>query len=196
MASFPEAHAALLKDAALQFEFSAAAPAPQDWARWNLDLGRGGTTAVAVLVLVVVVLLVITGVRAMRGSVPGSAPVAVAGAQTRPVVAQGAARVALADADALAEAGRFVEAVHVLLACGIAAFQASSPQLVRPAYTSRDILRLPGLPAMTRAAFGEIARAVELGVFAGRPVSASGYAACRSAFVGSTLAGMAPAAAS
>ena len=93
-----------------------------------------------------------------------------------------AARARLADAEALARAGRFAEAVHLLLYRSIDDIAARRPGLVRPALTARDIAGAEGLPGTARTAFARIARAVEVSLFGGRPVDAAVWEECRQAY--------------
>lgn len=92
------------------------------------------------------------------------------------------ARALLADADELARAGRFAEAVHVLLLRSVEDMHRLRPRAVRPAATSRDIATLELLPAAARSAFSAMARMVETSLFGGRPVDAEGYAEARKAY--------------
>src|SRR3546814_9762389 len=80
----------------------------------------------------------------------------------------GAARALLAEADALAAAGRFAEAVHLLLYRSVEDIEGRRPGLVKPAMTSRDLAEAHDLPSVARGAFSRIARAVEVGRAPGR----------------------------
>jgi len=103
-------------------------------------------------------------------------------------VEAGAARALLAEADALAEAGRFAEAVHLLLYRSVEDIEGRRPGLVRPAMTSRDLAEAHDLPPAARRAFSRIARAVEISQFGGRAVDASVWDQCRSAYTDLTIA--------
>ena len=70
------------------------------------------------------------------------------------------ARLLLADADRLAQEGRFREAAHLLLLRSIQDIDDQRPQLVRPALTTREIAGLKQVPASARACFSDIARTV------------------------------------
>lgn len=84
------------------------------------------------------------------------------------------------EADALAAAGRFAEAVHALLLRTIQALGRHMP--VPRALTSREIEQRAGLPDEARAAFGDLVQAVELTRFGGRPADAEDYARCVACF--------------
>lgn len=99
----------------------------------------------------------------------------------------GAARALLAEADALAAAGRFAEAVHLLLYRSIEDISARRPGLVQPAMTSRDLAGANALPTVARDAFSRIARAVEISLFGGRAIDAGAWDQCRAAYADLTV---------
>ena len=99
----------------------------------------------------------------------------------------GAARALLAEADALAAAGRFAEAVHLLLYRSVEDIEGRRPGLVRPAMTSRDLAETNDLPIMARHAFSRIARAVEISLFGGRSIDAGAWQQCRDAYADLTV---------
>ena len=90
-----------------------------------------------------------------------------------------AARALLEEADRLAAAGRFGEAIHILLFRSIDDLAGRRPGLVRPALTSRDIARLEQMPLLARSAFARIAERVERSFFGGRPVGPEDFAHAR-----------------
>jgi hypothetical protein len=92
------------------------------------------------------------------------------------------ARALLEDADRLAAAGQFTEAAHVLLFRSIEDVRSRAPHLIAPSLTSRDIARLPEIPAAPRSAFSKISDVVEQAVFGRRPVDEPGWIACRDAY--------------
>jgi hypothetical protein len=92
------------------------------------------------------------------------------------------ARALLEEADALAAAGRFDEAAHVLLYRTIDDLEGRRPRAVRPALTSRDIAALEVIPPPARGAFAVIAEVVERSFFGGRRLDAGAFAACRQAY--------------
>ncbi len=186
VSSIAEAHAALLRNAALQFDLPAGLDTPPP-AMPHLPLGSGHVGlvwALAGAALIAIVALVVAYLRARPPPEPrseaASGPVA--------AIAQGQARAALGDADRLAGQGLYLEAAHALLACGVDAIADRHPELLRPATTSRDIAGATALSEPLRLAFGRIAAAVEIGLFGGRAVGAEDYAACRRVFVDSALA--------
>lgn len=192
MTSLDDAHAALLRNDALQFDLKAAAseaptPPHRDWGwRWSGHFDPTVTVGIVVgIVALVIVVLAVAAVRKRRR--PASEVTPAVMPPDGPVPAQ-AVQLALRDADAQAAAGRYLEAARVLLACGVAAIGRGHPEVLRPAMTDRDIARMAGLPSRMRTAFRRIADIVELGLFAGYPIEEHHYAECRTAFVGSGLA--------
>jgi hypothetical protein len=99
----------------------------------------------------------------------------------------GAARALLAEADALAAAGRFGEAAHLLLYRSIEDIEGRRPGLVQPAMTSRELATARDLPTVAQNAFSRIARAVEISLFGGRSIDSDAWAACRSAYAELTV---------
>lgn len=99
----------------------------------------------------------------------------------------GAARALLAEADALAAAGRFSEAVHLLLYRSVEDIEGRRPGLVKPAMTSRDLAAARDLPVVAQGAFSRIARAVEISLFGGRSIDADAWQQCRSAYAELTV---------
>jgi hypothetical protein len=92
------------------------------------------------------------------------------------------ARSWLREADALAEQGRYAEAVHHLLFRSIEDIGRRRPRLVRPALTSRELAAAQALPPPARSLFARIAGLVENSLFGGRPVQASDWTEARSAY--------------
>lgn len=99
----------------------------------------------------------------------------------------GAARALLAEADALAAAGRYAEAIHLLLYRSVEDIEGRRPGLVRPAMTSRELAGAQDLPMVARDAFSRIARAVEISLFGGRPIDAVAWQQCRGAYAELTV---------
>lgn len=100
-----------------------------------------------------------------------------------------AARALLEDADRLAAAGAYAEAVRLILHRSIEEIDDRRPRLVRPAFTAREIGRLDDIPQSARATFAAIAAVVEHSLFGGRPVDAAAFAACRRAYAAFALPG-------
>ena len=90
-----------------------------------------------------------------------------------------AARALLEEADRLAAAGRFGEAIHILLFRSIDDLAGRRPGLVKPALTARDIAALEQMPPPARGAFTRIAERVERSFFGGRAVGAEDFAHAR-----------------
>jgi hypothetical protein len=89
----------------------------------------------------------------------------------------------VADAEALARAGRFADAIHALLLAALRELgrRAGSPAS-SPAATSREVLRSSSLPAEAKAALGPLVSAVE-SIHFGRAAAGLGeYAGCASAY--------------
>ncbi len=99
------------------------------------------------------------------------------------------AREWLREADAMAAAGRYAEAVHHLLFRSIDDIARRRPRLVRPALTSRELSASEALPPPARDLFAGIARLVERSLFGGRPVDAQDWAGARAAYSDFALPG-------
>ena len=178
------AHQALLKTRGIQFDF-AAVPAPPPPPAWLEPLVKaikvilpvlpylfwGGVILGAALILYFIARELVPD-RWFRRTKTKLAPT-----DWRPEPEE--ARALLDDADGLAAAGRFEEAIHLLLFRSIDDLRARRPGAVKPALTSRDIAGLETLPAGPRAAFASLARAVELTFFGGRPAGADEFGAAR-----------------
>jgi hypothetical protein len=189
------AHAGLLRQGDLQFDFASfTPPKPPDWLKpllqfltslapvfkwlfWiGLALGVG-----AILLFVVRELLAARFPSWRRKPKPAAEP------EWRPPA--GRARTLLEDADRLAAEGRYGEAVRLILFRSIEDIDQRWPNQVRPALTSRDIAALSILPAPARSTFSGIARVVEHSLFGGRPVAPDEFAACRAAYQAFALPG-------
>jgi hypothetical protein len=186
----------MLADSSLQFDFKAVPPPePPPWLKSLRDalrpfshgvqntlhvLGPGAVylfwSVVALIVAVIVFLVVRELIRTRWSGRLGAGPKLEA-EDWRPTQAEALAL--LDDVDRLAAQGRFAEAVHLLLHRSIQDIHGKRPNLVRPAYTSRDISGLVALPEQARNAFSAIARVVERSHFGGAPVDAAGFAECR-----------------
>jgi len=190
------AHRELLLDRSLQFEITRfKPPPPPEWLKALTDALEAMGPVLNVLFWVVVSAMVLgllyviarSLVKARYGGQPGAGPNLGLEAEWRPTAEQ--ARVLLADADALADEGRFAEAAHLLLLRGVQDIRDHRPGLVRPALTSRDIAGLDALPTQAREAFGAIARVVERSFFGGRDLAADDWGRCRSAYETFALGG-------
>ena len=185
-----EAHARLLREPGLQFEFEALPP-PPTLPDWLLAVFRflGGLqplfevvfwAAIAGLAGLIIYFVARETLRHYRSRRPREAHAGVVEPDWRPPAAK--ARALLSDADRLAAEGRFAEAVHLLLFRSIEDIEAKRPHAVKPALTSRDIFALSALPDAARRALGRLVAAVEWSYFAGRTVDASIFSECRRAY--------------
>lgn len=135
---------------------------------WPLMIGLG---------LVVVIILAQT----VRGQIGRRRPEAVLATAEAAIVIPASA---LMDADALAAAERYSEAVHALLLRGVGVIQEHFPRALRSGHTSREIAALAVLPGALREAFGGIAAYVERAIFARRALGVAEWEACRSLYAG------------
>jgi len=94
----------------------------------------------------------------------------------------------LGEADRLADAGDYAEAVHHLLRRSVEDIARRRPRLIRPALTSRDIAAASAIPERARGLFAGIAALVERSLFGGRPVSAEEWTEARAAYADFALA--------
>ena len=192
-AALRTAHARLLRDKTLQFDFaSAPPPKPPPRLDWLKPFGQVlaeivhllGYVFWACVILGVAAFVAFILLEIARTHWPGlrrprAAPRA-AQSDWRPDAA--VARALLEDADRLAAEGRYAEAARLLLHRSIEEIESRRPRLVRPAYTAREIGRLDDLPGGARPTFAFIAGVVEESLFGGREVDAAGFAACRRAY--------------
>ena len=85
----------------------------------------------------------------------------------------------LAEADRLAAAGQYAEAIRYLLFQTVEEIGQRVGAQVPGAFTSREIFHKATLPERARNAFSNIVAAVEISYFGGRGVDAEAYANCR-----------------
>lgn len=81
----------------------------------------------------------------------------------------------LDDASRLAAAGRYGEAIHVLLLVAIRQLAERSRVTLPPSRTSRELVRLLPLGAEARETFAELVRSVELSLFGGMAAGPEDY---------------------
>jgi len=189
-ARFDQAHAALRTDTSIQFDLpSFEPPVVPGWLRRLGELLEGSGPLFKIVFWIVVGAVVLALLYAIfrwieRGGLAflkrRSDTEAAMAESWRPEEAP--ARALLAEADALASAGRFDQAVHLLLFRSIEDIEAKRPKLVRPALTSRDIAGADQIPAGPRSAFGRIVMAVERSLFGGRPLDQTDWTGCRVAY--------------
>ena len=188
---FSESHRALLADGAIQFDLPMRPPPPPPdpppaWLEWLIDFFssdhpglRVSLWLLAGLFALAIVALVVMRMRGMDW--PWRRPAeAEAGEDWRPEAQ--AARTLLGEADALAAAGRFSEAAHLLLFRSIEDVEERRPELIRKSLTARDIAGLPAIPPRPRGAFMAIAMLVERAFFARRDLGEPEWRECRTAY--------------
>lgn len=188
-AGFETAHATVAADKSLQFKVAAEQPPPPmpDWFRALLDfLGQLEPLFrvifwIGVVAIVLAILWFIVR-EILRIRLPDRHRPKAPTGETDWRPAPAAALALLSDADALADQGRFDEAVHLILLRSIGDIDGRLPNSVRPALTARDIGALKRLPDAARPAFERIARAVEASLFGGRPVDRAAFTECRQAY--------------
>ncbi len=176
----------VLADSGIQTEYpggEAEPPPPEDRAsrpperpRSRPPVGAGGSailsTVLWVLVGVVAALLVFWAVREFKGyvrPVRTEEAVPVATPHAPPAEAE------LGDAEALAEEGRYDDAVHVLLLRALRSLETEGSPV--SSNTSREVIGAAALEHEAREAVTELVRAVELSLFGGRPAGEAGYRA-------------------
>jgi hypothetical protein len=188
-ARFDEAHRALRADRSIQFEMEAfTPPTTPAWLRWLGQLLEGSGPffktifwfAVAAFVLVLLYALFRYAGEGGLARLLRRRPREEPADEWRPEEAP--ARALLREADALAEAGRFDEAAHLLLFRSLEDIDRRRPNLVRPALTSRELAGAPQLPPGPRAAFTRIVMAVERSLFGGRSLGEADWTGCRTAY--------------
>ncbi len=94
----------------------------------------------------------------------------------------GMARGLLEEADALAKAGKFAEAVHLLLFRSIEDIQTRLEGGVPKSLTAREIGGLQHLPMRAKRGLGPIILIVERSFFGGRPVDSDGWQEARASY--------------
>ena len=194
-AQIAEAHRQLLADSSIQFELKMVEPPqpPPDWLRELMRLLADAWPVIRIAIWVALAALVLWLLYHLvlrlkdgewrwrrRGK-------AAAEESWRPDEAP--ARQLLAEADALAAAGRFSEAARLLLHRSVEDIQTRQPDLLRPALTSRDIAALPAIPEQPRGAFARIAALVERGLFARIDLDEGDWRDCRAAYEDFAFAG-------
>lgn len=184
-AKLAAAHKALLKTPGVQFDFKGGEAPPQtrpSWLDGLLDFLAAIGPVLEVLFwggLIVGGLFILYFI--LRELAPDSwfrrSRIVTEVTDWRPESAK--AQALLEDADALAAAGRFEEAIHILLFRSIDDLVSRRPGVVRPALTSRDIAELQVLPDQARMAFMRLAQSVERTFFGGRPADADAFGQAR-----------------
>ena len=88
----------------------------------------------------------------------------------------------LGEADRLAAAGAFGEAVHLLLLAGLEGLRSSRAAVAAASLTSREVLHRAALPEAASSALAHLVTASELSHFGGRATTAADYRSCRDAY--------------
>ena len=192
-----EAHRRLLADDTIQFDLPAyVPPKPPEWAKPLGDLLSGVAPymtyifwGVVIIGAAIIAFLVFLEARGIAWRLPWRKPAGEAKAEIEWRPDAGTAKVLIAEADALAARGEYDEAVHLLLRRSVADIAARLPDFLRPSLTARDIAGHRTLPSGARGAFAEMARIVEAGLFARRPVGADGWRQARGAYERFAFAG-------
>jgi hypothetical protein len=181
------AHARLMKDASLQFNFGDYAPKPPpDWVMPQFFRSIQPVLSVVFWCVVgaFVAWLLYFVIRELwlryRPQRKRGAQVDAPKPQWRPTRAE--AEHLLSDADALAASGNYEEAVHLILLRSIQDIDRHRPAAVRPALTSREIALLGALPDTARGAFATITRVVERSLFGGAKVAPEDFRSCRAEY--------------
>lgn len=86
----------------------------------------------------------------------------------------------LGDAEALAAAGRYAEAIRTLLQRTFSTI--GRERALTPSTTSREILAAVPMQSEARGALGQLVLAVELTLFGGEPATEADYARCLDAY--------------
>ncbi|WP_310495957.1 DUF4129 domain-containing protein [Sandarakinorhabdus sp.] len=193
-AAVAEAHRALLADGQVQFQFSdppAPDPAAANPWRWLADLlawifDNAPWLKYVLIALGVALLARLLWTLWQRWQRRSMAP-ATPDDGWRPEAQ--AARDLLAQADALAAAGEYGAAAHLLLLRSVEHMAARDPRLMRASLTSRDIARLPGLAPPVASAFESIADVVERWLFAAAPANHDDWTSSRLAYASVAVGG-------
>lgn len=183
-------HAQLHGHSEIQFDLPSAPPPEPPQRSWLSDFfdsfdGFGTLPPVVFwtllgLVVAILLLLVVRWVVRQRRDADVAASPQDQIAAWRPE--EKVARALLAEAEALAEAGRYEEAVRLLLHRSLEEIARRRPRLLRPSLTSREIARIPGLPDPVRDAFAAMAAPVERSLFGGRRLDRSAWESAREAY--------------
>ena len=194
--AFAKAHARLVADKSTQFELPAFVP-PEipawikptgEFFKWLLPAFPYIFWGAVALVVGLVAWFIVNESRGMAFRWPWQKkPVADDEYDWQPDHA--VARVLLAEAEALAAAGRYAEAARLLLRRSVEDIAARRPEFLKPSLTARDISNAEAIPGGARKAFAAIARVVEVSTFGSAAVSADAWTNCRAAYGEFALAG-------
>jgi hypothetical protein len=150
--------------------------------RLLLWIGRGGFAAAALRLLaegIAVVVVLLGGVWLLR-RIREPSDVEERGAETTRAGLLDA--MPLLEAEALAQAARFREAIHVLLLRTFEMLARRSGSRLVPGMTGREVLVRLALPDAARPALADLVDAVEATAFAGQSASLDDYQKCAARF--------------
>lgn len=189
------AHAQLRARADIQFDLpNAVPPEIPPWLRWLGKLLAPLAPYAAwifwgllALGLALILWLIASSLLRARGQRDAAAAPEAEEAAWRPE--ERVARALLAEADAMAAAGRYAEAARLLLHRSLEDIARFRPRLLRPALTAREIAGAGDMPAGVRAAFVAMAMPVERSLFAGRALARADWEEARAAYGAFALPG-------
>ncbi|MBK8161294.1 MAG: hypothetical protein IPK59_21935 [Rhodospirillaceae bacterium] len=156
-------------------------PEPSAAANWSLPDLRYLLLAVAVggfLILGIYLLMKRSPLPAAAAVPPVAARVATAAPAPMPVAPVGP----IDDAERLAAAGRYGEAIHVILLRFLGELRHSAQVTMTDASTSREILRSGAVPVTMRGGLATVIGAVELCHFGGRDADEKLFRHCAQAY--------------
>jgi hypothetical protein len=190
-AQLADIHRQLLADDTIQFDLPAfKVPEPPEWARpfgefldWlapYMIYLFWGAVIIGGLIIAFLVFLEVKGIAWRFPWQKAKTGETEAEQEWRPDAV--AAQILIAEADALAARGEYDEAVHLLLRRSVADIGTRLPDFLRPSLTARDIAADTAVPPRARSLFGQMARIVESGLFARRPVGSQGWNEARAAY--------------
>ena len=196
-AAIATAHDAVRADDTIQFDLAdpPVEEPPPDWLlalfNWLAELGPVWRVIFWGLIVLAVVALIVALVPPLRAWVldrwtgrPRDVDAA-DGGEWMPE--QNRARALLADADALAQAGDYDAAVHLILLRSIDDIEAWRGDRLAPALTARDIAAVPDLPVAARGVFERLVAAVERSLFAGHRLGATDWENARADYAAIAL---------
>ncbi|MCH9647468.1 MAG: DUF4129 domain-containing protein [Deltaproteobacteria bacterium] len=134
--------------------------------------------ALVAVVVVVLLFLLVQEVAKRRRNAEADATMA----QSEPAEPSSGSRPVLAEVDRLAAAGRYGEAVHLLLLIAVDRLMRRRAQPLEDSLTSREILRRLRLPPPGKAALERLVLGTERFLFAKKEVDRQELDACREAF--------------
>ncbi|MFN3202847.1 MAG: DUF4129 domain-containing protein [Bradymonadia bacterium] len=147
----------------------------------ELEVGSGlGKGLMWILIGVCGVVLVIGTAQRLGNYTPDVASTSAVDAQQAPVKADVLRRRVGGEAESLAQAGDYAEAIHALLLKTLEAL--SRHRQLRPAMTSREIVSQIELHPEARDALSHLVDAVEISLFGGRQPGESAWRACQASF--------------